>query len=74
MRQLIGKISIKGKVLVEEVYLSEQVRRLECQKMVPIGVEVVRVQKEGEKKKILKRTYYCRPHAGDYESRARGEG
>ena len=74
MRQLIGKISIKGKVLVEEVYLSEQVRCLECQKMVPIGVEVVRVQKEGEKKKILKRVYYCRPHAGDYESRARGEG
>jgi hypothetical protein len=42
--------------------------------MVPIGVEVVRVQKEGEKKKVLKRTFHCRAHAGDYESRARGEG
>jgi hypothetical protein len=41
---------------------------------VPIGVEVVRVQKEGQAKKVLKRVFYCRSHAGDYESRARGEG
>jgi hypothetical protein len=74
MRQLIGKIPIKGKVVVEEVYLSEQIRCHECQKTAPIGVEVVRVKKDGESKKILKRTFYCRPHAGDYESRARGEG
>jgi hypothetical protein len=75
MRQLIGKIPIKGRVVVEEVYLSEQIRCRECQTTVPIGVEVVTVQKDGEsKKKILKRTWYCRSHAGDYESRARGEG
>lgn len=74
MRQLIGKIPIKGKVVVEEVYLSEQIRCLECQKMVPIGVEVVRVQKDGKSKKVLKRAWYCRSHAGDYESLARGEG
>ena len=74
MRQLIGKIPIKGQKLMEEVYLSEQVRCLECQKTVPIGVEVVRVQKDGHAKKVLKRVFYCRSHAGDYESRARGEG
>jgi hypothetical protein len=73
MRELIGKIGIK-RGIAEEVYLSETVRCQECQKTVPIGVEVVRVQKDGEKKKVLKRTYYCRSHAGDYESRARGEG
>lgn len=74
MRQLIGKIPIKGRVVVEEVYLSEQVRCRECQKMAPIGLEVVTVRKDGASKKILKRTFYCRAHAGEYESRARGEG
>ena len=38
MRQLIGKIAVKARI-VEEVYLSEQVRCRECQKTVPIGVE-----------------------------------
>ena len=73
MRQLIGKIPIKGQV-IEEVYLSEQIRCNECQKTAPIGVEVVRVQKEGKSKRVLKRTFYCRAHAGEYESRAQGEG
>ena len=44
MRQLIGKIPIKGQRVVEEVYLSEQIRCRECQKTAPIGVEVVTVQ------------------------------
>ena len=35
MRQLIGKIPIKGQKVVEEVYLSEQTRCRECQKTVP---------------------------------------
>lgn len=74
MRQLIGKIPIKGQVVIEEVYLSEQIRCNECQKTAPIGVEVVRVQKEGKSKRVLKRTFYCRAHAGEYESRAQGEG
>lgn len=73
MRQLIGKIPIKAQV-IEEIYLSEQIRCNECQKAAPIGVEVVRVQKEGKSKRVLKRTFYCRAHAGEYESRARGEG
>ena len=73
MRQLIGKIGVK-RGIVEEVYLSETVRCSECQKTVPIGVEVVTVQKGGLSKKVLKRAFYCRSHAGDYESRARGEG
>ena len=73
MRQLIGKIGVK-RGIVEEVYLSETVRCRECQKTVPIGVEVVRVQKDGPSKKVVKRAFYCRSHAGDYKSRARGEG
>ena len=73
MRQLLGKIPLKGQ-RVEEVYLSDQIRCGECQKTVPIGVEVVTVQKDGHSKKILKRACYCRSHAGDYESRALGEG
>ena len=73
MRQLIGKIGVK-RGIVEEVYLSETVRCRECQKTVPIGVEVVTVQKGGTSKKVLKRAFYCRSHAGDYESRVRGEG
>jgi len=73
MRQLIGKITVTGKVL-EEVYLSEQVRCRECQKTVPIGVEVVAIEKGTSPKKVIKRAFYCRSHAGDYESRARGEG
>jgi hypothetical protein len=73
MRQLIGKIPVPGK-MIEEVYLSEQVRCHECQKTVPIGVEVVTVEKATRPKKVIKRIFYCRSHAGDYESRARGEG
>jgi heterodisulfide reductase subunit C len=73
MRQLIGKIAVKARI-VEEVYLSEQVRCHECQKTVPIGVEVVTVVKGIRPKKILKRAFYCRSHAGEYEARARGEG
>ena len=45
MRQLIGKIPVTGKV-IEEVYLTEQVRCRECQKTVPIGVEVVAMRAE----------------------------
>lgn len=74
MRQLIGKIPIKGQKVVEEVYLSEQIRCCECQKTVPIGVEVVTVQKDGPSKKVVKRAFYCRSHSGEYKSRARGEG
>jgi hypothetical protein len=73
MRQLIGKIGVK-RGIVEEVYLSETVRCRECQKTVPIGVEVVTVQKGGPVKKVVKRAFYCRSQAGGYESRARGEG
>ena len=73
MRQLIGKIPVRAQI-IEEVYLSEQVRCRECQKIVPIGVEVVTVEKGTRPKKVIKRAFYCRSHAGDYESRARGEG
>ena len=64
----------QGPGVVEEVYLPRQIRCRECQKTVPIGVEVVTVQKDGPSKKVVKRAFYCRSHAGDYKSRARGEG
>ena len=73
MRQLLGRIRA-GRDVIEEVYLSEQVRCRECQKTVPLGIEVVAVQKQSTPKKILRRTAYCRSHAGDYEARARGDG
>jgi hypothetical protein len=72
MRQLIGRLPGKGRNVFEEVYLSEQVRCLDCQKMVPMGIEVVTIRKEGKSKKVLKRGYYCRAHGADYVSRAQG--
>jgi hypothetical protein len=74
MRQYIGRVPTSHRDVIAEIYLSEQIRCTECQKTVPIGIEVVAVQKGSKPKKVLKRTWYCRAHAGDYESRARGEG
>jgi hypothetical protein len=42
MRELIGKILTKDANVTEEVYLSELIRCRECQRTVPIGIEVVR--------------------------------
>lgn len=70
--RLIGKIPTKDRGIVDEVYLAEQVRCSNCQKTVPLGIEVVRVQKEEKGKKILKHAWYCRAHGADYVSRAEG--
>ena len=45
MRQLIGKIPTKEPNVIEEVYFAELIRCRECQKSVPMGIEVVRVKK-----------------------------
>jgi hypothetical protein len=72
MRQLIGKIPIKSRDVIEEVYLSELVRCEECQRTVPIGIEVITVKKGSSPKKVVKHTCYCRAHGGEYQARAHG--
>ena len=70
MRELIGKIYTKDPSISEKVYFAEMVRCLECQQTVPMGIEVVTVQKSGESKKVLRHVCYCRGHGFDYESKA----
>jgi len=69
MRELMGKIPTKDPNVSEEVYLSEIVRCRECERTVPMGIEVLTVKKGGESKEILRHEYYCRAHGLDYEMR-----
>jgi len=68
MRQLLGKTSIKRGVTTE-VYLAEIVHCQACQATVPMGIEVVTVRKEGESKKVIRHSWYCRAHGADYVTR-----
>jgi hypothetical protein len=72
MREIIGKIQTKDPSITEVVYLSEVVRCLECQKTVPMGIEVVTVRKSGESREVLRHVCYCRGHGFDYETKAQG--
>jgi hypothetical protein len=65
----MGKIRTKNPNVTEEVYLSEIVRCRECQRTVPMGIEVITVRKDGRSKKVLKHGYYCRAHGHVYEIR-----
>jgi hypothetical protein len=67
MRELMGKIPTKDPNITEEVYLSEIVRCRECQRTVPMGIEVVTVKKSGKSKEVLRHEYYCRAHGLDFE-------
>jgi hypothetical protein len=69
MRQLIGKIRDKRNV-IEEVFASEQVRCRECERAVPMGIEVIVVQKGTGPRKILRRACYCRAHGSEFISMA----
>jgi hypothetical protein len=69
MRELMGKIPTKDPNISEEVYLSEIVRCCECQRTVPMGIEVLTVKKGEECKEVLRHEYYCRAHGIDYETR-----
>jgi hypothetical protein len=71
MRELMGKIPTKDPNVTEAVYLSEIIRCRECQRTVPMGIEVVTLQKDGDSKKVLRHEYYCRAHGLDYEERVR---
>jgi hypothetical protein len=70
MHQLIGKIPIKHRGVIEEVYLAEHVQCGECQRTVPVGIEVITVRLEGKSKKVLKHAWYCRAHGLEYQARA----
>lgn len=70
MRELIGKIPTRDPNITEVVYLAEIVRCLECQRTLPVGIEVVTVQKSGESKKVVRHVCYCRGHGLDYEKKA----
>ena len=70
MRELIGKIPNKNPNITEVVYRAEIVQCLTCQQTVPVGIEVVTVQKSGASRKVLRRVCYCRGHGFDYETRA----
>ena len=68
MRELIGKIKHRG--VVQEVYRSEFVMCRECQRTVPVGIEVITVQLEGNSKKVLKHACYCQAHGLEYRAQA----
>ena len=72
MRQLIGKIPTKNRGVIDEVYVSEFVRCRDCQRTVPMGIEVATVRIEGKSKKLVKRAFYCRAHGANYDARAQG--
>ena len=72
MREIMGKIQTKDPNITEVVYLSEVVRCLECQKTVPMGIEVVTVKKSGDSKEVLRHVCYCRGHGFDYETKVQG--
>jgi hypothetical protein len=69
MRQLIGKIH-KPKGLIEQVYLSEQVRCQVCQRTAPLGIEVVTDKNINGVKTRIMHGFYCRAHGAEYQSQA----
>ena len=72
MRQLIGKIPIKYRGVIQEIYFAEHVQCSECQKTAPIGIEVITIQSEGKTKKVVKHAFYCRAHGLEYQVKAQG--
>jgi hypothetical protein len=73
VRDLIGKIRTKDPNVSTRVYLSEIVRCCECQKTVPLGIEVITLKKDGESKKVLEHRCYCRDHGLEYEEKAQSQ-
>ena len=73
VRDLIGKIRTKDPNVTTRIYLSEIVRCCECQKTVPLGIEVITLKREGESKKVLEHRCYCRDHGLEYEEKAQSQ-
>ena len=73
MRELIGKIATNDPNVTKSIYRSELVRCCECQKIAPLGIEVVTTKKDGETRKVLGHRNYCRGHGLDYETRTQSQ-
>jgi hypothetical protein len=73
MRELIGKTSLSEPGVTRSVYRSELIRCGECQKMAPVGIEVITSRRDGDSQKVLEHRYYCRSHGLDYETRSQGK-
>jgi hypothetical protein len=69
MRELIGKMALSEPGVTRSVYRSELIRCGECQRMAPIGIEVITARREGDSQKVIEHRYYCRSHGLDYETR-----
>jgi hypothetical protein len=72
MGQLIGKIRDKRNV-IQEVFFSEQVCCRECQRTVPVGVEVIEIEKDTQPRKVAKRVCYCRSHGSEFVTKAQSQ-
>jgi hypothetical protein len=70
MRELIGKLALNEPGVTRSVYRSELIRCGECQRMAPIGIEVITARRDGDSQKILEHRYFCRTHGLDYETRS----
>jgi hypothetical protein len=73
MRELIGQMATSEPGVTRSVYRSEMIRCGECEKMAPIGIEVITARKDGDSRKVLEHRYYCRSHGLDYESRSESQ-
>ena len=73
MRELIGKTALSEPGVTRSVYRSELIRCGECQKMAPIGIEVITARREGDTHKVIEHRYYCRSHGLNYETRSEGQ-
>ena len=73
MRELIGKTVLSEPGVTRSVYRSELIRCGECQKMAPIGIEVITAKREGDTQKVIEHRYYCRSHGLNYETRSEGQ-
>ena len=73
MRELIGQMATSEPGVTRSVYRSEMIRCGECQKMAPIGIEVITARKDGDSRKVLEHRYYCRSHGLDYELRSESQ-
>ena len=72
MRELIGKVALSEPGVTQSVFRSELIRCGECQRMAPIGIEVITARREGDSQKVLEHRYYCRSHGLNYETRIEG--
>ena len=73
MRELIGRTALSEPGVTRSVYRSELIRCGECQKMAPIGIEVITARREGSSQKVLEHRYYCRSHGLNYETRSESQ-